>query len=193
MGVGNISHIVVSKFLAALIVGTILAAGFFGVISAVNAYSVGSDDADWWIEYPDQHSDSGSEVEHPEWVLEELEEGPIIVLIHSSGCPACIKQEADIEKVLNDVGDNIIYNDLLMESDYKAYQTADIYEPTGEAKNSSRYYVPVTVLMTLVPDSNGSVEVGWHSYTGYGGESLIRSYVDDAIDLYEDNSDGWKR
>jgi len=179
---------IVGKYLAALIVGTILAAGFFNVISTTNAYSVGSDDADWWIEYPYQHSDSGSEVEHPEWVLEDLEDGPIIVLIHRGGCPACIKQESDINNVLKEMGDKITYDDLLTDG-----KNADIaneaivtYDPHGDPK-----YVPVTVLMTLVSDSDGSVQVGWHSYTGYGGESLIRSYVNDAIDLYEDNSDRW--
>ena len=38
-----------------------------------NSYSpehaVGSGDDDWWTAYPDQHENSGSAVEHPDWVL----------------------------------------------------------------------------------------------------------------------------
>ena len=153
---------------------------------SVLAHTIGSGSQDWWIEYPDQHPNAGSAVDHPTWALDPLEEKPLIMLIHSSGCSACIKQEEDIQEVLRDLGDDVSYLDVLYDDDIdKTWTALEIYDPTGDPGN-----VPVTVLLTLAPGDDGDLEVAWHSYLGSRGEGRIRSYLNDAIVLYEENSEG---
>ena len=178
------------KNLAALAIVAILVAGVLGLASSDEGdttYLVGSDDDNWWIDYPDMHPEAGSEVDHPEWVLDELEDKPVLILIHSTRCSACEEQEEGIENILEDVGDDITYQSITLDgAELEDYQTLDTYDPTGEGR-----YIPVTVAMTLVEGAEGDIQVGWHSYIGARGEDLLRSYVNDAIEHYEENSDDW--
>ena len=193
MGVGKILSSINAKNLAAVTLTFILATSILGPFASAESsaeHPVGSGLEEWWIAYPDQHSKAGSAVDHPSWALDALKEKPVMMLIHSSGCPACIKQEADINKVLEDLGDEVAYLDLSTDSDgEKAWEGLDIYDPKGGVMT----YVPVTVFLTQVPESDGDAEISWHSAVGYGGERWIRSYLNDAIALHTENSANWDR
>jgi hypothetical protein len=186
VGVGNISYIVKNK-LAALVVGVILAAELVAAVSAAEC-SVGSGPDDWWTVYPDYHPDAGSEVDHPEWVLEYLEDKPILILDHSTNCEACINQEDAADAVLMEVGeDSIAFENLISEPDNeRAVRLFDVYDPNG-----GKQYIPLTVIITLVEDEDEDVVVGWHSAEGETGEDWLSSYVEDAIEYYEENVENW--
>lgn len=136
----------------------------------------------WWIGYPDRHPIAGSAVEHPSWALEPLNETPVIILVHLTNCPACKRQEADLKKVLADLGDEVAYVDLLYERDpEKSWAGLALYDPAGSPRT-----VPLTVFLTRVFGVDGS-EVAWQSAIGYQGERWIRSHLVEAIRLYAGN------
>lgn len=174
--------------LASLIMGVVLAAATLCLITSGESltssdaeYSVGSEKEDWWIEFPN----SGSEVNHPEWVLDALKEGPVLLFDHSTNCVGCIDQGNDIESVMEDFTDEeIIYYDIIAgEDDKRGYELFNIYEPEG--------FIPLTILLTLVQDSDRDVVVGWHGVVGATGEEWVRSYVEDAIIYYDENFENW--
>jgi hypothetical protein len=196
VGVGKILSSIKAKNLAALTLTFILATSILGPVASASGgaeHIVGPGPGEWWIEYPDQHSKAGSAVDHPSWALDLLEEKPVMMLIHRTNCPACVRQEADIKKVLAELGDEVAYLDLLTDSgDEKAWAGLDIYYPSGDP-SVDRIFVPVTVFLTLVPGPSGDAEVAWHSGVGYSGERWIRSYLNDAIALHDENSAKWDR
>ena len=168
--------------------GIVLAAGLASTVSAAE-HTVGSESDDWWIVYPDQHPEAGSEVDHPEWLLNELEETPVLILDHSDEtCQDCIDQEGYINAVLEEYRDNVAYENLIGGiGDDRADELFNVYDPNGGIN-----YVPLTIILTLVRDSDENVVVGWHSVEGAdGGEELVRSYVEDAIDYHEENVGDW--
>jgi hypothetical protein len=164
-----------------------MAAGLVGTVSAAE-HSVGSGPDDWWTVYPDQHPEAGSEVDHPQWVLTELEEKPVLILDHSvEKCKACIEQEGYVDAVLEKYGDDVTYKNLISIEDPRADELFEIYDPNG-----GKPYIPLTVILTLVEDSDGNVVVGWHSMEDPdGGEEMVRSYVVDAIEYHEENVGEW--
>jgi len=185
-----------ARYLAALTLTFILASGVLGPVASAEEsanHTIGPGLEEWWITYPDQRSKAGSAVDHPSWALDLLEEKPVMIFIHRNNCPACVRQEDDIEKVLKDLGDDVAYLDLLIDSgDEEAWAGLNVYYPSGDP-SIDRIFVPVTVVLTLVPGSEGGAEVAWHSAVGYGGERWIRSYLNDAIVLYNENSVDWDR
>lgn len=171
----------------------ILAAAVLGAFAAQDAVEqpIGAGPDDWWITYPDHRSNAGSPVDHPTWALEPLEDGPVIILIHSSNCPACLQQESAIRKVLGGLGDEVVYVDVMTETDHlKAWDGLVVYYPTGDP-GSDPIYIPGTVFLTLGPPGTGGEPVVlWHSSIGATGEGRIRSRLQDAIALYQESSQG---
>ena len=150
---------------------------------------VGSGPENWWIEYPYQHLNAGSAVDHPSWALDALKDKPVIMLIHQNGCHACALQEAEIGTVLGSLGDDVAYIDILVNSDWeKSWTGLEVYDPSGKPR-----FVPLTVFLTLAPGPDGNVTVAWHSVVDHKNEGWIRSYLNDAIALHRENSEGWDR
>lgn len=176
----------VRNTLDALVAGLVLSASLIASVSATE-HSVGSGPDDWWTVYPDQHTDSGFEVDHPSWALDLLVEKPVLILDHSTNCIPCLDQESYVEAVLEDYGDEVAYENLITGcGDRKADMLFDIYDPNGGEST-----MPLTVILTLV-EYDGEVVVGWHSMEdAAGGEELVRSLVEDAIDYYDENVAEW--
>ncbi|UCG71048.1 MAG: hypothetical protein JSV09_08645 [Thermoplasmata archaeon] len=142
-------------------------------------YSQGSGDDDWWIDYPDQHPDSDSAVNHTGWVLDSLTNKPVIILIHSE-CYTCNVQYQDMQSVLEEYREEVVYYDLPANgSDDRAYEVFNVYDPDNEQS-----YIPLTVFVTLIEDGSGNVKVAWHSAEGATGEDWIRSFMKDSIYYY---------
>lgn len=189
VGVGRTLSATDAKNPTALTLTFILAIGILvpGALGGDDpTHAIGSGPEDWWTAYPDQHSKAGSAVDHPSWALDPLEEKPVIVLIHLTNCHACASQEVDIREVISD---EVAYVDVLAEDDLEKTWTAlQVYDPSGDPG-----LVPVTVLLTLAPGADGEAEVAWHSAVGQRGKGWIRSYLNDAIALYEESSEGRDR
>jgi len=181
----DISYLVKSKS-CALILGIIVAASLVAVVSAADR-SVGTGPDDWWTAYPDHHQNAGSEVDHPLWVLEILKDRPLLILDHSTNCKACIDQEDAADAVMEEYGSDIRYENLIVNvGDFRAEGLFDVYDPDG-----GKQYIPLTIVLTLVEDSDGNVVVGWQSAEDATGVDRLRSLVEDAIELHDENVGGW--
>jgi hypothetical protein len=152
-------------------------------------FEVGSGSDDWWTAYPDQHENASSAVDHPDWVLEDLEERPILILVHSSNCRPCLIQVPRIESAVERFGENLTYHDVVAEgSGYlEALDILDVYDPDGGAQ-----YVPTTIFITLAEGPDGAVDVAWHSQPDVMSQEEIDSYAKDAIYYHQINKDSWR-
>lgn len=144
---------------------------------------VGSGSDDWWTAYPAQSSAAASEVEHPQWVLDALESKPVVIYVHK-GCGYCKPQTEAMAEVVSTYGDQFTYYDIAAGgSDSKAEEAIKAYDPNGGVS-----YVPLTAILTLAPDSNGKVQVVWHSTEEVTGKAWIEEYVKDAVSCHKENS-----
>lgn len=152
------------------------------------AHAVGSGDDDWWTAYPDKHENSGSAAKHPDWVLKNLKEKPVLILIHSSNCVPCLTQTPRISAAAESFSGDLAYYDILAEGSgfEKAIEILDVYSPTGGAQ-----YVPTTIFITLAKGPDGTVDVAWHSEIDAMSQGRIDAYVKDAIYYYKQNSAAW--
>lgn len=157
-----------------------------------NSYSpaqvIGTGDADWWTTYPDQHENSGSDVEHPSWILDALKEKPLLILIHSSNCVPCLTHTPRIQAAVASFGEDLAYYDVLGEGSSlgKAIGILDVYDPIG-----GKPYVPTTIFITLAKGPDGTVDVAWHSKSDAMSQEEIDSCVKDAIYYYKQNIAAW--
>ena len=174
VGVGFIPCIIKNK-IAALAAGIFLAASLVAVVSA---FSVGSGPDDWWT----------SDVSHPDWVLDALEEKPVLVYAHL-GCDYCKPQTDAVNEIVEEYGDEIEFFDLPADgSDERSEEALASYDPNGGAS-----LVPLTVIVTLAAGEDGEVEVAWHSTEEVTGKEWIQEYVEDAIDSHEENVENWDK
>ncbi len=151
------------------------------------SYSVGSGNDDWWTTYPSQSSSSGSEVNHPSWVLDALKNKPVVLYVHM-GCSYCKPQTDAMAEVMKEYGNKVTYYDIPADgSDARAQPALKAYDP-NEVPN----YVPMTVIVTLALGPDGKVQPVWHSTEEVTGKAWIENYVKDAIADYDLNSANWK-
>jgi hypothetical protein len=178
--------------IASLIVFFTMATGF----NALGAqYSVGSGNDDWWTKYPDQSTTGkGGEVNHPAWVLDALGNKPVVIYVHK-GCDYCKPQTEALARIEDEMGDKFTYFNISAdESDARSGEAMQAYDPNGGVM-----YVPLTVIITLAPNSEGKVEPVWHSTDAVkdGGWSenyvWVKSYVEDALGYYGENSANWNK
>ena len=80
-------------------------------------HSLGSGDSDWWTTYPDKNIDSGSAVNHPDWVIEALEDRPLLILIHQNNCLPCVTHVPRINDAIKIHNDDIRFYSILAEGD----------------------------------------------------------------------------
>ncbi len=171
--------------IVSLIAVCILAYG----LNAMGAeYSVGSGNDDWWAKYPDQSSGAGGEVNHPSWVLDALGSEPVVIYVHK-GCSYCKPQTESLAKIVDEMGDKFTYYDISADgTDERMGEAMQAYDPNG-----GTMYVPLTVIVTLAPNSEGKVEPVWHSTEEVTGEDWIKNYIEDAISQYDVNSANWNK
>ena len=151
-------------------------------------YSVGPGNDSWWTTYPDQSSGAGGEVNHPDWVLDALESKPVVIYAHK-GCSYCKPQTEAMAKIVDEMGDKFTYFDLSADgSDARSEEALRAYDPNGGGM-----YVPLTVIVTLAPNSEGEVEPVWHSTDEVTGESWIKKYIEDALLHHSENSADWNK
>jgi thiol-disulfide isomerase/thioredoxin len=177
------------SYASSLIAVVVLATSFVVCSNALGAeHPVGSGNDTWWTTYPDRSPGSGSEVKHPSWVLDALKNKPVVVYVHL-GCSYCRPQTDAMAEVVKEYGDKFTYYDISADgSDARSEPALRAYDPNGNAT-----LVPMTIIVTLAPDSSGKVQVVWHSTEEVTGKAWIEDYVLEAIDYYEANSANWKK
>ena len=151
-------------------------------------YSLGSGNDSWWTKYPDQSSGKGGEVNHPAWVLDALRSKPVVIYAHK-GCSYCKPQTEALAKIVDEMGNKFIYFNISADgSDARSEEALQAYDPNGGGE-----YVPLTVIVTLAPNSEGKVEPVWHSSDEVTGEGWIKNYIEDALGYYSENSANWNK
>jgi len=145
-------------------------------------YPIGSGNDDWWITYPDDSSESGKEVSHPQWVLAALEDKPVLIYIHKT-CEGCGPQTEAIVEVVNEYDNELVYFNLSGEGDdARANEAGIVYDPN----EGLRHYVPMTIILTVMRSPDGKDHVIWHSADQPTGKEWIKSYIEDAISLHNE-------
>jgi len=175
-----------AKFSASLFVLILLASG----ISALGSeYPVGPGDDDWWTTYPDRSTRAGEDVNHPSWVIEALQEKPVMIYVNNS-CEYCEPQRNAVQSISNEFGVEIAFFDLNEGSDARADQVLQAYEPNSVSKESPDHNALI-VIVSLASNSDGEVVPVWHSSDQIIGDSWIRSYAEDALIQYDEFSIEW--
>jgi hypothetical protein len=153
------------------------------------AHAVGSGDDDWWTTYPNQHENSGGAVKHLDWVLKDLKEKPVLILIHSSNCVPCLAQTPRIKAAAESFSGDIAYYDILGEGSGlpEAIDILNVYDPAGIGKP----VVPTTIFITLAKGPDGTVDVVWRSEIDAMSPERIDAYVKDSIYYYKQNAAAW--
>jgi hypothetical protein len=169
--------------MASLIATILFASG----INAIGAeYPVGSGNDDWWTAYPDQSSGSGGDVNHPSWVLDALKSKPVLIYVHKS-CDYCVPQTEAVQNITDEFNGQITFFEISAEgSDARAEEVMQAYDPNG-----GTMYVPLTVVLTLAPNSEGEVVPVWHSTDEVTGDDWVKNYVEDALSHYNEFYANW--
>ncbi len=151
-------------------------------------HSLGTGEKDWWVNYPDQSRNAGSSVSHPRWILESLKERPVLIFDYSNNCKSCIVQKKNIDQALEKVGNEVTLFDVSYDNkDVRAFEVFQSYSLGSEG----RYYVPTTVLITLIRGRDGMIDVAWHSVEDVMSTEEIDSYIKDSIYYHQMNSADW--
>lgn len=119
-------------------------------------------------------------------MLDALREKPVVIYVHMD-CTTCKPQSDALAEVVEELGKNFTYFDFEGDGSEAMANDAVVYDPNGGVA-----YVPLTVILTLVPDSDGKVQVAWHSTENATGKDWIKAYVEDSIYYYGQNSGSWK-
>jgi len=145
--------------------------------------TIGSGNTNFWTTYPATHPNAGASFAHPSWVLQALQDGPVLIFAHTIGCAACAQQIPICQAVNASYAGQISYFDLLEgENNERLVQTADVYDPTGEV-----HYVPLIVIASQMKDASNNTVIVWHSWEGVVSQSALTSWLDDAIDHFVPN------
>jgi hypothetical protein len=170
----------------ASLIAVFVLASIFSAIGAENSVGAGNDG--WWTKYPDQATCAGRDVTHPSWVLDALEKKPVLIYVHKE-CDYCVPQTEAVTNVSDEFKGDVTYYEIKADDgDSRAEEALQAYDPNGGVS-----YVPMTIIVTLAPNSEGKVEPVWHSTEEVTGDDWIKNYVEDAISYYDENSSDWKK
>ncbi len=116
------------------------------------------------------------DIQHPSWVIETLQDRPIMILTHSEGCAPCVTQTDICESIYPRYADDLAYYDLLSGTDEpEASQTFEAYDPNGPPN-----YIPLTTVLTVGPDGT----IIWHSWEGVVDANTLNIWIEDALDYH---------
>jgi hypothetical protein len=152
------------------------------------AHTLGSGQDDWWTTYPAESAKRGVAVQHLDWVLDQMKEKPVLILVHSKTCKPCIVQMANIGDVLANLGSDVKYYDILAEGN-NIPKAMEILQAYGLSEQG---YVPTTIFLTLIKGADGKVGVAWYSVEDAMSVDEITSFVKDAIYYHQQNVGGWR-
>ena len=149
-------------------------------------HSIGSEINDFWIGFPSINPNSGQSVDHLSWVIDFIEDGCVLFVVHMTGCVSCQPQADRVINLSEKYEEYLVFLDLdatlggsVEERAYEAY----FYDPDG-----SPGIIALTGVFTLVNNSS-NIEIGWHSWEQDVDYSELESWIRDAIYYYHINSE----
>jgi len=178
-----VKEIIFTISVVSIVIVSLVVAGSFQ--KAVDKpHGVGTGEKQFWTTYPASHPRSGQPVCHPQWVMDALDGGVVMILSHSELCIPCKHMVVFCNDTYKDHSGSMSYFNLLHGTDEpQASDTLSIYDPNPEPN-----YVPLTVVLTKVAGADGNIAIAWHSWEGEVAESTLDSWVHQAIKYYQDSS-----
>ena len=150
-------------------------------------HSVGTGSSDFWITYPPGNPSTGQSVNHLDWVLNSLEKGCVLFVVHKTGCPYCKAQADRVIALADKYAGQVEFYDLDIPLGGDVEQKANdayVYDPDGAPG-----YIALTGVFTLI-ENNGEIACGWHSWELDVVDTEMEEWVQDAIYYYNVNSKG---
>jgi thiol-disulfide isomerase/thioredoxin len=150
-------------------------------------HGIGTGSDDFWIIYPPGNPSSGQSVNHLNWVNNSLKKGSVLFVVHKTGCPYCKEQADRVIAFADKYTEQIEFYDLDIPLGGDIEQMANdayLYDPDGPPG-----YIALTGVFTYVED-NGEIKIGWHSWELDVEDSVMESWIKDAIYYYNMNNKG---
>jgi hypothetical protein len=152
-------------------------------------HGIGTGSDDFWIEFPVESEYYGQPIEHFDWVLDYINDNCVLFVVHRTGCYGCKLQGDLVISLADKYNDSVVFHDIdaVYYAPEKIQQMSDEayrYDPNGEPG-----YIALTGVFTYVED-NGEIKIGWHSWELDVEDSVMESWLRDAIYYYNMNNKG---
>jgi len=157
----------------------------------IPVHSIGAENDDFWINYPQMNPSNGQEVNHFDWMIDSLKSKPVLFVVHRTGCVGCADQAERVIEFGEEYNDYVKFYDLdaVEGASYDIQQKANevyMYDPNG-----SPGYIALTGLFTYVKD-NDELKIAWHTWEAPNdmtvSNSDLETWMKDAIYYYNINS-----
>ena len=155
----------------------------------IPVHSVGTGSDDFWIEFPTGSDDYGQPIEHFDWVINTIDTNCVLFVVHRTGCLGCKEQGDLVISLAEKYNEDVEFHDIDAVSDATAEiqqmsNEAYLYDPNGEPG-----YIALTGVFTYIED-NGEIKIGLHSWELDVEDSVMESWIKDAIYYYDVNNKG---
>jgi len=152
-------------------------------------HTIGTGSDDFWIEFPAGSDSHGQPIEHFDWVINTIDNNCVLFVVHRTGCVGCKEQGDLVISLAEKYSDYIEFHDI----DVVSGATAEIKQMSNEAylydPNGAPGYIALTGVFTYIED-NGEIKIGWHSWELDVEDSVMESWIKDAIYYYNMNNKG---
>ncbi len=143
-------------------------------------HGIGASSDDFWIEFPADSDNFGQPIEHFDWILDYIQDNCILFVVHRTGCLSCKEQGDLIISLAEKYNESVVFHDIDAVYDAPAeiqqmVNEAYLYDPNGEPG-----YIALTGVFTLIEDM-GEIKIGWHSWELDVEDSVMESWIKDAI------------
>ena len=156
------------------------------LVSYTPKHGIGTGLNDFWIEFPEGSDNYGLSIQHLGWILNNIDNNSVLFVVHRTGCLGC-KEQGDLVILLGEkYSELIVFHDIdavfgasdeILQMANEAY----LYDPNGEPG-----YIALTGVFTYVKH-NGENKIGWHSWELDVEDSVMESWIQDAIYYHKMN------
>jgi hypothetical protein len=150
------------------------------LINYTPVHVVGNGSDDFWIEFPSGSDFFGYSVDHFDWVIDYIENKPVLFVVHRTGCLGCKEQGDLVIFLAEEYGDYLKFHDIDIVYDapqviQQMSNEAYVYDPNGAPG-----YIALTGVFTFV-EYNSELKIGWHSWELDVEDSVMETWIKDAI------------
>ena len=152
-------------------------------------HGIGTGYDDFWIEFPAGSDYYGYSIEHFDWVTDTIDNNCVLFVVHRTGCAGCKEQGDLVISLAEKYNEDLEFHDI----DAVSGAPVEIQQMANEAylydPNGAPGYIALTGVFTYVED-NGEIKIGWHSWELDVEDSVMESWIKDAIYYYNLNNQG---
>ena len=152
-------------------------------------HTIGTGSDDFWIEFPTGSDNYGQPIQHFDWVTNSIDNNCVLFVVHITGCVGCQAQADRVIELAEKYSENVEFYDIdavdsATEEIQQMANAAYLYDPNGAPG-----YIALTGVFTYVED-NGEIKIGWHSWELDVEDSVMESWIKDAIYYFNLNNGG---